>query len=47
MTIKQQVTRKMNEGQESDAHKYSWNTIPHSLKVFWLNYFRNLKNQKL
>ncbi len=43
MNIKQQVTAKMNEGQESDVIPYSWRTIPKSLRIFWLNYFREKK----
>lgn len=43
MTCRQQVIAKMNQNQEVDAHKYSWNTIPNSLKKFWIEYFEKQK----
>lgn len=43
MTHRQQVINKMNENQERDAHVYSWRSIPNSLKIFWLDYFREKK----
>lgn len=41
--LQQQVIKKMNENQETDAHKYSWRTIPKSLRIFWMDYFREKK----
>lgn len=47
MTIQQQVIDKLNQGQEIDAHKYSWNSIPLSLRKFWCRYFlEQKKNDK-
>jgi len=38
--MKQKIIDKLNEGQESDVPKYTWNTIPESLKRFWINYYK-------
>jgi len=43
MTHRQQVIAKMNQNQEADAHKFTWNTTPKSLQIFWLNYFKQQK----
>lgn len=40
MDIKQKIIDKMNEGQEVDVPKYTWETIPDSLKRFWINYYK-------
>lgn len=45
-TIRQQVISKMNENKEPDAHVFSWRTIPYSLKLFWIEYFREKKQLK-
>lgn len=44
MNRKQQIINKLNENQEPDAHKYTWKTIPLSLKKFWMNYFDQKKS---
>ena len=46
MTVRQQIIRKVNEGQEKDVRPYSWKTIPFSLKIFWIDYFRQQKQLK-
>lgn len=43
MTHKQQVIAKMNQNKEEGGHIYSWNTIPNSLKKFWIEYFEQQK----
>ena len=40
MDIKQKIIDKLNQGQESDVPLYTWETIPQSLKSFWLNYYK-------
>lgn len=40
MIVKQKIIDKLNEGQELDVELYTWETIPSSLKRFWLNYFK-------
>ena len=40
MDIKQKIIDKINQGQESDVPLYTWNTIPQSLKMFWINYYK-------
>lgn len=37
------IINKMNEGQEEDVPKYTWETIPKSSKKFWNDYFDNNK----
>jgi hypothetical protein len=38
--MKQKIIDKLNEGQESDVTKYTWEPIPESLKLFWINYYK-------
>jgi len=33
------VIKVFNTGQEEDVEKYTWDTIPYSLKKFWINYY--------
>lgn len=40
-TMKQKIIDKLNKGQEIDVSLYTWETIPQSLKRFWLNYYKN------
>ena len=41
--IQQQIIDKVNENQESDVVPYTWETIPLSLRRFWLQYLANQK----
>ena len=41
--IQQKVIDKVNEGQEADVVPYTWETIPLSLRRFWLQYLANQK----
>lgn len=43
MNTKQRITAKLNETREPDTKPFSWRTIPKSLRLFWLNYFKNQK----
>jgi len=45
MTIRQQIISKMNEGQEMDVKPFVWSTIPRSLRLFWIQYFKNQKEK--
>jgi len=38
--IQQKIIDKVNENQEPDVELYTWETIPLSLRKFWVNYFR-------
>jgi hypothetical protein len=40
MDIKQKIIDKMNQGQEVDVPLYTWETIPQSLKRFWIKYYK-------
>jgi len=33
------IINKLNKDQEEDVEKYTWDTIPYSLKRFWTNYY--------
>jgi|688.fasta_scaffold37842_5 hypothetical protein len=44
---KQKIIDKVNERQESDVEKYTWETISYSLRLFWTNWFREQKNVTL
>lgn len=37
------IINKMNEGQEEDVPKYTWETIPKSSKKLWEEHFKNNK----
>lgn len=39
--MKKKIIDKLNKGQEIDVSLYTWETIPQSLKRFWLNYYKN------
>ena len=43
--IKKRIIDKMNEGQEQDVPLYTWETIPKSLKQFWINQIKKWKKQ--
>lgn len=43
--IQKQIIDKINESQEIDVKKYTWQTIPYSLKRFWVDYYQNSKNK--
>ena len=40
MDIKQKIIDKLNQGQELDVPLYTWETIPESLKRFWINFYK-------
>jgi hypothetical protein len=42
--IQQKIIDKVNENQEVDVIPFTWETIPHTLKRFWVNYFQNCRN---
>lgn len=46
MTVRQQIIKKVNEGQEQDVNPFTWRNIPFSLKIFWIDYFREQKQLK-
>lgn len=39
--IQQKIIDKVNENQEPDVELYAWETIPLSLRRFWLKYLAN------
>jgi hypothetical protein len=39
--IQQKIIDKVNENQEADVVPYTWETIPLSLRRFWLQYLAN------
>ena len=39
-TIRQKVVAKMNEGQEPDTKPFTLGSVPISLRIFWMRYFR-------
>lgn len=39
--IKNKIIDKIKENQEQDVKKYTWDTIPESLKIFWSKQLNN------
>jgi len=40
MPWQQRIVDKVNENQESDVRTYLWRTIPSSIRLFWIEYFK-------
>jgi len=36
--MKEQILNKVNEGRERDVPPYTWETIPDSIKKFWIEW---------
>lgn len=45
ISLKEKIISKVNEGQESDVPPYIWETIPDSIKRFWINEFNKMKEE--
>jgi len=42
--IQQKIIDRVNEGQEPDVEIYTWQTIPYSIRLFWVKWFQQCKN---